>query len=291
MQTKKLYPVEIIVIIYVALTALYLIVGRHCLKDATAWELLLPRIACVLGIGALYLWNRCAGDVPLIKTCRNILPLGCILYFYPETYYLGRCIFPEYLDPVFIKIDQVLFGCQPSTVFSEAVPFAWFSELMNLAYISYFFTIFGIIVYLYCRNRAHAYRAACILLCSFFVYYLLFIVLPVAGPQFYVFDHDTALPVQGPIRKILLFFHSFGEKPTGAVPSSHVGIMVIYMLLLWQHSHKAFWRVFPLSFLLMLSTVYIRAHYAIDVLLGLATAPVIYLFGNWCWKKLSAKTG
>ncbi len=267
-----------------ALTALFIIVAWPAVKDGAAGRLLLARVGFAAVIGVLYWWNRYSGK-QAITILRNILPLSFIIYFYPETYYLNNCLFPDYLDPVFIAVDQALFGSQPSTLFCEAAPCPWFNELMNFAYSSYFFTILGIIVFLALRSKATAYRAAFVLLCSFFVYYLLFIVLPVAGPQFYVFNHDTALPVYGPMRRVLLFFHSVGEQPTGAVPSSHCGIMLIYMLLLWQNSRRAFWIVLPLSFLLMLSTVYIRAHYAVDVVLGLATAPFIYLLANWCWKK------
>lgn len=269
-----------------AFTALYIILFRSSIKDRAETELLFTRAVFALIMGGIYWWSRCsrAGIAPVL---RQLLPLAFIIHFYPETYYLNHVIFSHDLDPLFIDIDQKLFGCQPSTLFSELFPYAYFSELMNFAYFSYFFTIVGCILYIFSRNRARAYRAAFILLCSFFVYYLIFVALPVTGPQFYVFDHHSALPVQGPMRRLLLFFHSLGEQPTGAVPSSHCGIMFIYMILLWQDGRKLFRWILPLSILLALSTVYIRAHYAIDVLLGFATAPLIYWFSNWCWKKLS----
>ncbi len=286
MQEKKLYPIEIITFIYMALTALYVSIFWNHIKDGAAGQLLFMRVGFATVMGGLYLWNRYS-TMPLIAVLRQVVPLAFIIHFYPETYYLNNVVFTEYLDPLFIAIDQWLFGCQPSTVFSEAVPYAWFSELMNFAYMSYFFTILGIILYFLFHNKQNAYRAAFILLCSFFVYYIIFIIVPTAGPQFYVFDHDTALSVQGPMRRLLLFFHSVGEQPTAAVPSSHCGIMAIYMTLLWQDGRKLFWWILPLSILLCLSTVYIRAHYAVDVLLGFATAPFIYLFSNWCWKRMS----
>jgi len=269
-----------------AITAIYILLFWNSIKENTAGQLLLTRLLFAAIIGGLYWWHRYS-NWHVISVLRKIIPLGFIIHFYPETYYLNNVIFTEYLDPVFISLDQTIFCTQPSTIFSEALPYAWFNELMNFAYCTYFFTIAGIVFYLLFRNKDTAFRAAFIMLCSFFIYYILFIILPVAGPQFYVFDHDSALPVLGPMRKLLLFFHAMGEQPTGAVPSSHIGIMTIYMTLLWQNGRKLFWWILPISFLLMLSTVYIRAHYAIDVLLGFATAPIIFLFSNWCWKKLN----
>jgi len=283
---KEFFPIEIISFIYMAITAVFILLFWNLIKDGTAGELLLTRLFFIAVIGGLY-WINKYTNAPIVPVLRQIIPLGFIIHFYPETYYFNNVIFAEYLDPTFIHLDQIIFGTQPSTVFSEIMPYAWFNELMNFAYCTYFFTIAGIVFYLLFRNKDAAFRATFIMLCSFFIYYILFIILPVAGPQFYVFDHDTALPSHGPMRELLLFFHAMGEQPTGAVPSSHIGIMTIYMTLLWQNGRKLFWWILPLSFLLMLSTVYIRAHYAVDVLLGFATAPFIFLFSNWCWKKFN----
>ncbi|MDR1680670.1 MAG: phosphatase PAP2 family protein [Prevotellaceae bacterium] len=285
---KDFYPIEIISFIYIALTTLFIVVFWSDVKENAATALLFARLAFVTIMVELFVWNR-HSDKQTITVLRNVVPLAFVVHFYPETYFLNMVAFPDYLDPEIIRLDRWLFGCHPSTLFCEAAPWAWFNELMNFAYFSYFFVIAGIVINLLWYNRAGAYRTAFILLCSFFIYYTLFIIFPTAGPQFYVFDHDTALPVLGPMRKILLFFHSIGEQPTGAVPSSHVGIMVIYMILLWQHGRKLFWWILPLSVLLVLATVYIRAHYAVDVLLGFISAPPIYLLSHWCWRKLSTK--
>ncbi|MDR3133301.1 MAG: phosphatase PAP2 family protein [Prevotellaceae bacterium] len=285
-KCKKFYPIEIITLVYVLLTALYIVAFWGSIRENAAATLLCMRLAMIGVMAGLYVWNQC-GSRQTLTTLRNVLPLAFIIYFYPETYYLNQCIFSHCLDETVIHIDRQLFGCSLSTLFSEAAPYAWFNELMNFAYLSYFFTILAVILYLLFYNKDKAYRSAFILLCSFFIYYILFILFPTEGPQFYEFNYHEALPALGPMRKLLLFFHSIGERPTGAVPCSHVGIMVIYMCLLWQYGRRLFWWILPLSVLLALSTVYIRAHYAVDVLLGLASAPLIYCLSCWCWKKLN----
>lgn len=285
-KRQRFYPIEILTFIYILLTTLYIVAFWDSVKENAAGELLCARLA-ILGIMAgLYVWNcYCSGQA--ITILRNIIPLAFVFHFYPETYFLNQCIFPDYLDAAVVRIDQQLFGCSLSTRFCEAVPFAWFNELMNLAYLSFFFVILIVIGYFLFRNKDTAYRSAFILLCSFFVYYALFIVFPTEGPQFYEFDYSNVLPVHGPMRKLLLIVHAIGERPTGAVPSSHVGVMVIYMCLLWQDGRRLFWWILPFSVLLIFSTVYIRAHYTIDVLLGFISVPPVYYFSCWCWKKLN----
>lgn len=286
---KRFYPIEILTFVYVLLTTLYIAAFWDSVKEDAAVSLLCIRLALLGIMVGLYIWNQYSRR-QVSTVLRNIMPLAFVVYFYPETYFLNHCIFPDYLDAAVVRIDQQLFGCSLSTRFSEAVPFAWFNELMNLAYLSFFFTIIIVIGYFLFCNKDNAYRSAFILLCSFFIYYALFIVFPTEGPQFYEFDCNNVLPGHGPMRKLLLCVHTIGERPTGAVPSSHVGVMVIYMCLLWQYGRRLFWWIFPFSVLLIFSTVYIRAHYTIDVLLGFISAPPIYYFSCWCWKKRRLKS-
>ena len=71
--------------------------------------------------------------------------------------------------------------------------------------------------------------------------------------------------------------HDAGERPTAAFPSSHVGVSTILMILAWTaRSRRLFLGILPLYVLLCLSTVYIYAHYAIDVFAGWVSAFVIY---------------
>jgi len=78
-----------------------------------------------------------------------------------------------------------------------------------------------------------------------------------------------------------------GEKPTGAFPSSHVGVMTIYMIFLWKHCRPFYRILFVFSILLALSTVYIKAHYGIDMIFGFITAYPIYLFSEFLWEKMN----
>lgn len=57
----------------------------------------------------------------------------------------------------------------------------------------------------------------------------------------------------------------FGERPTAAFPSSHVGISTLILLLLIRGRHySAFTITFPLYLILVFATIYIQAHYVVD---------------------------
>ena len=59
------------------------------------------------------------------------------------------------------------------------------------------------------------------------------------------------------------------------------------MMLAWHSgSRRLFYILMPFYVLLCLSTVYIQAHYAIDVVAGLATGAAFYFALMWAGKRV-----
>ena len=74
-----------------------------------------------------------------------------------------------------------------------------------------------------------------------------------------------------------------------AFPSSHVSVCVVLMLIAWRTGmNKTFWALLPFAVLLCLSTVYIRAHYAIDALAGLLSGTACYFLLE-CFTRLGGR--
>ena len=225
--------------------------------------------------------------------------LALLSWWYPDTYEFNR-MFPN-LDHLFASWEQQLFGCQPSLLFCRCFSSHIFSELMDLGYAAYYPMIAAVTVFYFGWHYEQFDRAAFVILSSFFLYYLFYIAVPVAGPQYYyqavglddiakgIFPdlghyfatHQEALAspgyTDGVFYQMVSDAHDAGERPTAAFPSSHVGVSTILMLLAWQsRSRKLFYILLPLYILLCLSTVYIYAHYAIDVLGGWISAVMLY---------------
>ena len=226
---------------------------------------------------------------------RQVMLLFLLPYWYPETYEFCRQ-FPN-LDYVFASIDFELFGCQPSVVFSEMLPGQLWSELFNAGYFSYFPMIILCILLTYFYKRKYFGETTFVILLCFFFYYTIYIFLPVAGPYFYfpVIGHDAMAAGQYPelydyfrthiqlpssthtdgfFRCLVELTQESGERPTAAFPSSHVGMSTIIMLLIYRVKKNVFWSILPLYILLCGATVYIGAHYLIDSICGLISAPI-----------------
>ena len=240
--------------------------------------------------------------------CRIGLQLVLLSWWYPETYEFNRH-FPN-LDHLFAGYEQQFFGCQPALLFSQAYTHPVFSELMHLGYASYFPLIAIVTLFYFFRRYDEFLRAEFILLAAFFIYYIIFIFLPVTGPQYYYLavgpesiaqgifpnihdyfaTHDEALHMPGYsdgfFYSLVESAHNTGERPTAAFPSSHVGVTTILMILAWRSRNKyLFYGMLPLFLLMCLATVYIQAHYAIDVIGGWISAIVIYAILHFFAKK------
>ena len=236
---------------------------------------------------------------PLTLFLRIAVQMVFLSWWYPDTYELNRML-PN-LDHVFAGLEQQLFGCQPSLLFSQKLPWGWFSELMCMGYVSYFPLMSVLLVYYFFMRHHEFLLSAFVLLTSFFVFYVVFALLPVTGPQFYYLAVGTDNIAQGVLPNVGDWFlthsermappgwsggvfhhlldlaHDAGERPTAAFPSSHVGITTVVMLLAWRtRSRSLFFGMLPFFLLMCLSTVYIYAHYAIDALAGFPTGLVFY---------------
>lgn len=232
--------------------------------------------------------------------CRVVLQLALLSWWYPDTFDLNR-ILPN-LDPTFASLEHSLFGCQPALLFSQQWTHPVFSELMYLGYSSYFLLIVIVTFYYFFQRYQEFSRTSFVILSSFFVYYVIFVLLPVTGPQYYylavgvdniaqgVFPpvgdffltHDEMMEMpgwkDGFFYQFMMHAHAAGERPTAAFPSSHVGVTFILLLLAWRsRSRRLVCIVLPFFLLMCLATVYIRAHYAIDVVAGLLSGFLFYI--------------
>ena len=293
---KGLLAVEWIAMGYLLLTLLMM---------AVLWDKLVSPEQMIKGRITFVLVTLAAWGVYWLKPCRLTMFLRIAVqmvflsWWYPDTYELNRML-PN-LDHMFAGCEQAVFGCQPALLFAQKVPWGWFSELMCMGYISYFPMMTILLIYYFFYRYNEFLKAAFVLLGAFFIFYVIFIFLPVTGPQFYylavgpekiaagVFPNlgdwflthseRMAAPgwTDGFFYHILEMAHNAGERPTAAFPSSHVGITTVVMLLAHHaHCRKLVLGMLPFYILMCLSTVYILAHYAIDALTGLFTGVVLY---------------
>lgn len=293
-EEKGLWSMEKITLIYMLFTSLLIAIHWNGLKDPMGMVntriIMLAVMAAMYGI---YRFHPCRA----LRIARVFPILLGLIFWYPETY--DFCSQYPYLDHVFADIDQVLFGCQPALLFNKALSSTFWSEAFNMGYYAYYYMMGAtIIFYLLCRYQ-QADKAGFVFLASFFMFYIIYEFLPVAGPQYYFkavgleaaatgefpavgyyFQTHTEMltpEIKGIFSQLVIGAQEVGERPTAAFPSSHVGMSTVTMMLAWQTKNKwLFWVMFPVYLLLCCATVYIQAHYLIDSICGFITAVLFF---------------
>ncbi len=235
----------------------------------------------------------------LTRFARIVVQLALLGWWYPDTYEINRML-PN-LDHVFASVEQSVFGCQPALLFHKAMPWHFFSELMDMGYASYYPMIAVVVIFYFLFRYSEFERAAFVVLTSFFIYYVVFILVPVTGPTFYYKAVGLGEIARGSFPNVHDYFNYYqdclpspgytdgifyqmvesakaaGERPTAAFPSSHVGVSTVLMLLAWHtRNRRLLYCLLPFYVLLCFATVYIQAHYAIDALAGLVSGALLY---------------
>lgn len=193
---------------------------------------------------------------------------------YKETAQLNTLLFSK-KDALLASADNWLFGFQPSIVFSQHFNSPLFSELMFMGYFSYYLMPVVIMVALFRERKITQFGN--MLIFSFLLYYGVFILLPAEGPQYYFPFPLNHIQAQGVFGYFIKLIQANGEAPTAAFPSSHVGVSVIVLCWLYAKGAKRlFWGLLPFTILLFFATVYIKAHYATDVIAGLVSGLLVF---------------
>lgn len=301
---RGLWPIEWLAVSYSGITSLYLGVlwpqMDHPLGMLADRAYILAATLLVWGIYTLW-------PCRWMTFVRITAQMSLLCYWYPDTYEFNSTL-PN-LDHFFARCDAFLFGCQPAMEFHRSCPWPWFSEAVHMGYFSYYPMIVTVMVFFFLyRNKSYE-KASFVVLCSFFLYYLVYLVLPVAGPQFYFWAvspdliatgqypplgtyfnlHTDMLPSPGNpaglFHRLVEQAQEMGERPTAAFPSSHIGITLILLLMVYPQSRRLFYILLPFSVLLAMATVYIQAHYLVDAIAGVLTAYPVYRLSQWIFQK------
>jgi membrane-associated phospholipid phosphatase len=180
----------------------------------------------------------------------------------------------RFLDNVVIRIEQAIFGGQP-TLWLQRFMSPGVTEWMMFAYMFYFL-MYPILCWLIFFRHGEAAMEDYLftlglanVLCD-----LGFILFPVAGPM-------TALGHQYTVSLDGYFFAWVGEWvrarlqfPGGSIPSPHCAAATVMWAMAYRYRRPVFWLLLPVVLSLYVSTFYGRYHYVSDAVTGIATAMV-----------------
>ncbi|MBN8248246.1 MAG: phosphatase PAP2 family protein [Verrucomicrobia bacterium] len=231
------------------------------------------------------------------RLLREFYPVLLYTAFFRETELVNRALGWPRLDPLFLRWEDRLFGCQPSVVLMETLPHPWLSEVFYAAYFSYYLMVAGLGLFLLLRNPSAFRQFVTVVSFVFYACYAAYMVTPVIGPRLLFRDTperawylaaypDRPMPgypeavTHGPFFQVMAFLYRNFEALSAAFPSSHVAVAVTTAWFSWKYLPPLRWPHAVLAGVLCVSTVYCRYHYAVDVPAGLLAAAVLIPIGH-----------
>lgn len=193
-------------------------------------------------------------------------------------------------DELMAAIDFWILGVNPTVWFEQFVhPIV--TEMFYLLYIVYFPMPFFIIAWLY-RKGKFKELAETIFVLSF-TYLgadLIYFLVPVQGPRFYL-KHLQTVNLDGvllseTIRDVINFFE---PNKLDAFPSLHTSIVLLVLVLCYRHNKKMFHVFVPITVGILISLVYCRYHYFVDMLAGFVWFVFAYYVSMALFKKFNPK--
>lgn len=238
------------------------------LRPDPAWILVMNALLALM----VWLFSRVDEKHRLGRLLHDLYPLIVLLPLYGSIGILTAEIGLERVlanDRVIQSWEAALFGGQPSYDWIRGAPSVFWSQILHLAYFSYYFIVLLGPVILWVRGlrpQARDVLFRCML--AFVICYAIFILYPVAGP-YYAFPQP-----EGPVRevwsaKLVYWLLESGSSLGAAFPSSHVAATVAVTLSVWPHERGLGLVFAPLALLLTIGTVYCQMHYAVDAIAGL----------------------
>ncbi|MGH7460498.1 MAG: phosphatase PAP2 family protein, partial [Longimicrobiales bacterium] len=269
------------------LLAIYLLVSATALLFShrpAAWPALLALhllgAAAALGLGPLGRLGRALNQrfPSAFRIVADWYPIILVPALYTELATLNLSVWNgSYFDAHIQRLDQALFGEQPSTELSRHWPSLTLSEVLHASYLSYYFIIYAPPLILYARQRRAEFRAMVFaVMLSFFVHYLFFIYFPVQGPR-YLFPAPDGEISRGKVFGLTHKILEAGSSRGAAFPSSHLGVSLTQTLITFQFLPRLAIVLALLTFGLALGAVYGGFHYATDMIAGLILGVVVVL--------------
>jgi len=228
-----------------------------------------------------------AGPVALRRPAMDWLTLTIGPLMYVELRWIIAGVGAPHRDALVIGWERALFPSTPSVTLALQWHVATLSELLHLAYASYYLLIYLPPIALYLRGRRDAFVSTMLALTVVYgVCFVTYALFPVDGPRYLVGAADAP---EGPIRSFVLTLLDRGSSRGTAFPSSHVAASVVSALCALRYQRAVGVTVASATAALTLATVYGGFHYAVDALVGVILGALAWLASTGILEPLASR--
>lgn len=221
------------------------------------------------------------------RIARDWYPLGIVPAAFRELSYLIPPVRGADWHAELMAWDRALFGTPP-TILLERLLHPLAVEALQLCYASFYALPVILGVVLYTRRPREEYReGVALVILAFLSSYLGYFLFPARSPYFHdaalghtrLWGIDPATRGYGFVMPIRLALESLELDMRDCFPSGHTEVTLVTLACAWRFHRATFWALFAPATGLLFSTLYLRYHYAVDVLAGAALAGLVLWSG------------
>jgi membrane-associated phospholipid phosphatase len=295
-QMRHLRPVDMLVIVF---TNLLSVLGIY-LSFRTPVILLLVPINLLLSFIIIWI-ARNSSESLLRERIHDWYAVPIIFLIFKEVYVVIQAFGRPDWDNILIAADRALFGTDP-TVWCSQFATPVLTELMQIAYTSYYFIMIVTGIELYMRSERRVFHLALFsIVYGFALSYIGYLLFPAVGPRFTLHDFrmiDSELPglwLTTYFRDFINAGESISKDALNPIaiaqrdvfPSGHTQMTLISLYFAFRYRIRSRFILLIFGSLLIISTVYLRYHYVVDVIGGVAfmwftiwSAPKLFGWGE-----------
>ncbi len=245
----------------------------------------LLRLLVVVALAAVLPWlervlRRGAARPRLLATAeffRTMLPFLMCIAVYTNLHDTVRFVNPHDINAQLAAVEGWLFGGQP-VVWAERFVTPARTEFFNFFYANFYLVAPSVVIVLWLSGRrGEAQHALLGVILCFYSGYVLYVIFPAAPPRLYLESlglFHVALR-GGPITDFeqALIAMMPNHAARAAFPSLHAAVSCVSLSYAWKYCRWFFPILLIFVVGLLVSTVYLRHHYVVDLIAGALMLP------------------
>jgi membrane-associated phospholipid phosphatase len=280
------YSADIYTLVIVTLYSILSVVYYQHIPMAAA--LLLVNLLIVTVICSSILLTHFT-DHGVFRFVRYFYTIPVVYLMYDQTHYFVRLVHPVDYDGLLIAADRWLCGVDP-TVWLQRFAHPAITEYLQICYFLFYVLPVTHAIELWMNDDIERLKMfARKMSFVYFISYLAYFVLPAVGPRFTLHSFSSIsseLPGLWLTEALRAVVNTGGGVTAGALhpvevvnrdcmPSGHTMLTLVNIILGFRFGSRFRWMFAIIGGSLIISTVYLRYHYVVDVAIGVLLAIVL----------------
>jgi hypothetical protein len=198
---------------------------------------------------------------------RFLASYAFVVWFYTAVARISPALGMPLRDGPLLAIDQRLFGHTPA-ILTETLATAGFTDVMCVCYLTYHIYLCMVVAHAALVANTAGKHLSAYLFTGFAIGFAGYLLVPAVGPA-YAFPELFKDPLPGGfLTRLISELVTAGSSRYDTFPSLHVLITCILLDHDFRYVRWRFWTMLVPSLGLLISTIYLRYHYGVDVLVA-----------------------